>query len=167
MANTTKYRFTDEKLAEAVSKSVSVAGVMRLLGIRWAGGSHAHVRRRIDRAGIDRTHFTGKASNRGKQPANRRPWSEWLVDRSSEERRLPADRLRRCLIESGREHKCHDCGMPAMWHGSPMNLEIDHENGNWLDDRPENLNFRCPNCHTVKTKKEIEAAKAARRNMPK
>ncbi|MFB7466307.1 hypothetical protein ACFCZ1_22930 [Streptomyces sp. NPDC056224] len=41
------------------------------------------------------------------------------------------------------------CGTPPDWLGLPMTLEIDHVNGDWSDDRRENLHLLCPNCHAV------------------
>ena len=58
-------KYTEEMLREAVGCSTSVAGVLRALGVRPTGGSHAHLSRRIKRAGIDTSHFTGRAHNAG------------------------------------------------------------------------------------------------------
>lgn len=55
------------------------------------------------------------------------------------------------MIECGKEYKCK-CGLTNNWNGKEMVLENHHINGNWLDDRKENLMFLCPNCHSQENK---------------
>ncbi len=54
-------KYTREILADAVASSVSIAGVLRHIGLTMAGGSHAHISRRIKFYGLDTSHFTGQA----------------------------------------------------------------------------------------------------------
>ena len=50
-------KYTKEMLEPLVAQSTSVAGVMRLLGLRQNGGEHTHISRTIKRFGIDTSHF--------------------------------------------------------------------------------------------------------------
>jgi hypothetical protein len=109
-------KYTREVLAEAVTASTSMAGVLRLLGIRLNGGAHAHLRRRIDRLGIDTSHFLGQAHRRGIPSPRRQSAAEVLVMRSADAKREAPPRLRRALIEIGRPYECAECRVAT--HGT-------------------------------------------------
>lgn len=140
-------KYTKEMLEPLVKESVCVVDVIRKLGLRESGGSHSHLSRKIREYGIDMSHFTGKTASRGRNHCNRRSWKDTLILRDSGKRQH-AIYLRRALIDYGREYKCEICGLYPMWNGKELRIQVDHKSHNWLDDRPENLRFVCPNCHT-------------------
>ena len=42
---------------------------------------------------------------------------------------------------------CYTCGITS-WCDSPITLELDHIDGNALNNSPDNLRMLCPNCHS-------------------
>ncbi len=149
MNKSTKY--TKDRIEEAVKKSVSLAETIRNLGIKWSGGQQQNLKRWIKIYELDTSHFFGQAANRGEKHvggAKKKHWSQRLVLRPDNNRRESAYKLRRALIESGREYKCEGCGNEGEWQGKPLMLQVDHNDGNWNNNTKENLKFMCPNCHT-------------------
>jgi 5-methylcytosine-specific restriction endonuclease McrA len=139
-------KYTKEQIENAVKQSFSIANVLRVLGIRQAGGNQCHMKRRIIKFGIDCSHFKGCAWNKGRKFPSKLTAEKVLVKRK-DGRRQNAVYLRRALKEIGREYKCEFCGNTGEWLGKKLTLQVDHINSDWLDDRRENLRFLCPNCH--------------------
>lgn len=143
--------YTKELLAPLVRDSFSFLEVVRKLGVTYSSGSmQTHVARRIRAFGIDTSHFTGKGSNRGERHVGgykKLPAEEILILRNAG-MRTKTYKLRRAMLESGVEYVCGICKMLPFWNGKELGLEVEHKNGNALDNRIENLCFICPNCHS-------------------
>ncbi|MEU0403951.1 HNH endonuclease signature motif containing protein [Streptomyces sp. NPDC006197] len=144
-------RWTREVLAEAVAASHSVWDVLRVLGVELVGGQHTHISRRIKAYGIDTTHFTPSTrTERMRHNQRRRTPEEVLVlDTTPHPRRIRSSRLKRALLETGVKEECALCDVGSTWLGRPLPLEVDHIDGGWRNNRPENLRFLCPNCHSA------------------
>lgn len=53
----------------------------------------------------------------------------------------------RLLNEGLKENRCEICGIDE-WLGRPLSLELHHVNGDGMDNRLENLQLLCGNCHS-------------------
>lgn len=52
------------------------------------------------------------------------------------------------LLQAGvLQARCYDCGL-TQWRGKPLSLQLHHINGKGKDNRLENLQLLCPNCHS-------------------
>ena len=140
-------KYNKEELEEAVKNSLSIAEVLRHLNIIPAGGNYFTIKRYIKLWNIDTSHFTGKLWNKGKHtvcnPA--KPLKEILKEDSI----YQSYKLAKRLIKEGiKESKCECCNL-SKWQNKPIPLELHHINGIHSDNRLENLQLLCPNCHAL------------------
>jgi hypothetical protein len=141
--------WTDEQLVEAVRTSFSIRQVIARLNLVPAGGNYVQIKHAMTRLGLDTTHFKGRGWNKGTRytlPHVRRQLEDILVTGSN----FQSYKLKKRLFEAGmKTPKCELCGWCQVFIDGRIPLELDHINGNRLDNRIENLRVLCPNCHSL------------------
>lgn len=137
------------QLVEAVEKSTSIRQVLGLLNIKQAGGNYFQIKKYFNLYNINTSHFTGKVWNKGLRGIGkyRIPLEKILVKNST----YQSFKLKKRLFKAGlKSEKCEECGWNKISAGGYPPLELDHINGNHMDNRLENLRVLCPNCHSLK-----------------
>jgi len=149
-----RIKYTKEFLAPFVEKSSSYRDLLINLGLKPdAGGNHQNLKRLVALLGLDTSHFTGQGWSAGKtQTTDKRIavryTDEELFTYPSPMQGSIASTLKPRLIQLGVPYQCNCCGLKDSWQGKPITIELHHRNGNRLDNRVENLEFLCPNCHS-------------------
>ena len=138
---------TKEEYEIAIKNAKSIAQALRNLGIKDRGGNYRIIKSAIDKYQIDVSHFTGQGWNANLKfnPNPKIKTEDLLVENSN----YNSYKLKKRLLSEGyKEKKCECCGLTE-WQGKEIPLELHHINGDNTDNRIENLEILCPNCHAL------------------
>ena len=140
-----RHTVDDHTFIEVVRTSISVREAISKCGLVAAGASYRSFHKRVKVLGLDTSHFLGQGSNTGRKfPKRKRQLEEYLVIGGPS---IMSDKLKKRLISEGvKRHQCERCGITE-WMGQPTPIQLDHINGDHSDNRLENLQILCPNCH--------------------
>lgn len=145
-------RFTKDQLIDIVNKATYIKDLFDLLDLPYNGNNYNCIKKTLRDYGIDYTRLSQNSANRNifnlRNHAKRQslPYNQILVENSTITSRR-ALKLR--LLKDGLlQNKCYDCGQMPEWNNKSLSLQIDHKNGVSTDNRLENLQILCPNCHS-------------------
>lgn len=102
---------------------------------------------KIESLGINISHWLGRAHLKGKAHnwAKAIPLDDILIKNSSYN--WSSNLKKRLLKDNLLEYKCYSCGI-IDWQGKDLSLQLEHKNGDHSDNRLNNLELLCPNCHS-------------------
>ncbi len=102
---------------------------------------HKYLVKFIDEHKIDISHF-----KRDTTKTNKTTLKEKLV---KGDKHIASKNIKKYLIKNKFvKEECNICHLPPVWNNKPLVLQLDHINGDHFDNRVENLQLICPNCHT-------------------
>jgi Zn finger protein HypA/HybF involved in hydrogenase expression len=142
-------KYSKEMLEPIVIESISIAEVLKKLGLKYAGGNYAYVKKMIDKCGISTSHFLGQGHNKGKKAINAYTKETFIKELLKEsENGSKGTFLKKMLFKFElKKDVCEVCGI-SEWMNKKLSLQLEHINGNHFDNRLENLKILCPNCHS-------------------
>lgn len=133
-------KYSKEFLETVITKCNSKADLCRELGIKPVGGNYKRIDNYITIYNLDVSHFKKEPWNKGKNyiSSYNKDIESILIENSTY---TSTNSLKKRLIKEGYKlHKCELCGYEE-------SVELHHINGNPCDNRLENLQMLCPNCH--------------------
>lgn len=138
------HKFTKEQLIFAIKNSRSIRQSLTILNISNQGGNYRVIHKAIKLYNIDISHFNGKSWNKNRKFGPKRNLDDYLSNKFP----IQSHKLKlRLIAENIFQHICSNCNLMT-WLDRPIPLELDHINGNHLDNNLNNLRLLCPNCHT-------------------
>lgn len=151
-------KHTKEKLEEAVASSYCYLDVAKKLSDSTHGGIVGHIAQKIKTFNIDTSHFD-RTINMGRTSNKRKSASELLICYPKGSNRRHANQLRRALLEIGRKEECALCCTSTTWNNKPLQLQVDHIDGDYCNCVESNLRFLCPNCHSQTSTYKVKNAR--------
>lgn len=134
-------RYTKQEVIQAVRESSSIRQTLMKIGLAPKGGNYATFYRLKEKYNLDTSHFGTRTQ--GLVAYEKTPIDQVLVKEST----MSGTYLKKRLLEEGfKEYKCENCDR-STWEGAPIPLELHHINGVSMDNRWDNLQLLCPNCH--------------------
>jgi 5-methylcytosine-specific restriction endonuclease McrA len=143
--------FTKEELQKLANESTSLTNLLRKVGLQPKGANRKTLNRIIEEYNLD---LSKLIENRRVQYLNinqriQKELSYLDKDVFVENSKYARVHLKeRILKKKIINYKCRKCGNEGKWEGEALSLQLEHKNGISNDNRLENLEFLCPNCHS-------------------
>ena len=139
-----KKEYSVDKLIENAENCVNMLDLCHKMGIENVGGEDYREVKELAKELNITLKFSYKRQIGTKN--EKIPIEKILTENSAYK---SATKLKRRLIAEGlKENRCEKCGL-AEWMGKPISLQIHHINGVHNDNKLENLEILCPNCHSL------------------
>lgn len=145
------WKIDRNSLQRICNESVSKVDVLKKLNLNPYNGNHRTLNLRIEADKIDIS-LLNSNSKKWRSEFNKRNMSNQTMDDLKifcvNSKVCQSSIKRRLYKTSYIERKCAVCENTGIWNDKALSLQLNHINGINNDNRIENLEWLCPNCHS-------------------
>lgn len=141
-----KTSYSKEELENAWRSSQNIRQVLLNLGLVGNGANYKTVRQKAKELGLTDKDFINGKREAGIAIGNATKVNLIDILTNAVPYNNPQSLINRLIDAKLLERRCSLCGI-THYYGQPINIELDHINGNHQDNSLSNLRLLCPNCH--------------------
>lgn len=135
-----------DALGTATIGAKSIGDVLANLGMNRNSGNYQTLKSRFIRYNIPIPVYDQKSNPSKLQGGVSTPIGELFANTGI---KRSSYRLKKVMVEHfGIPNLCSVCGQGPTWNGKPLTLELDHVDGNNLNNELNNLRIICGHCHS-------------------
>lgn len=145
------WKCSKEYFQDIINKSNSISECLSYFGLENKGSNYKTLRTRIEYDNVDATSLYERVkSNTQLRIKNlHKEKTKPLCDFLKENSKCNRNYLKKRLIKEGvLKNECCICMNKGIWNNKILSLQLNHINGISNDNRIENLEIICPNCHS-------------------
>lgn len=143
-------KFTKEELQKIFDTSDNYKEVLQKIGLSSNSNNYNTLNRYIKELSIDLSKINMNRLKKQKITSNvssRQGKDFYALVKQGELNWSPSKLLNKLVENNIKEYKCEECGI-SEYNGKPLRLELHHKDGNKMNNKLENLEMLCPNCHS-------------------
>lgn len=147
-------KYSKEELEKTIKESFSFSEVVRKIKKtkKVHGGMISFFKKKAEKYEIDFSHFKGKPWNKGLVGAPNKMTKEKFLKEYmgfNPLKKTCNTKFKNWIFEFKiLKNECQTCGSKNIWMNKILILQLDHIDGNSLNNQIENLRILCPNCHS-------------------
>jgi Zn finger protein HypA/HybF involved in hydrogenase expression len=140
-----KCRYSKEELEKAIIGSRCIKDVLVKLGLKINNRGYRIIHYYAKCHNLELPRLTGKESTRKAILACKIPSEQYFAKNTFHS----GSAIRKRLFKEYKiKEECAICGIQAEWNGKFLRLQVDHIDGDHLNNLISNLRLLCPNCHS-------------------